>query len=80
MRADVVVVGAGPAGLASATRLAEAGRQVLLLAYFEGLSQREVAERLGVPIGTVKARASRGTRRLRDVLAAGDGEFGGGTR
>jgi glycerol-3-phosphate dehydrogenase subunit B len=32
MRADVVVVGAGPAGLASATRLAEAGRQVLLLA------------------------------------------------
>jgi 3-isopropylmalate/(R)-2-methylmalate dehydratase small subunit len=30
MRADVVVVGAGPAGLASAIRLAEAGRQVLL--------------------------------------------------
>jgi glycerol-3-phosphate dehydrogenase subunit B len=32
MRADVVVVGAGPAGLASATRLAEAGRQVRLIA------------------------------------------------
>ncbi len=32
MRADVVVVGAGPAGLASAARLAEAGRQVRLIA------------------------------------------------
>ena len=32
MRADVVVVGAGPAGLAGATRLAEAGPQGLGLA------------------------------------------------
>jgi glycerol-3-phosphate dehydrogenase subunit B len=38
MRADVVVVGAGPAGLASATRLAEAGRQVLLLAWGNGFT------------------------------------------
>jgi glycerol-3-phosphate dehydrogenase subunit B len=38
MRADVVVVGAGPAGLASATRLAEAGRQVLLLARGNGFT------------------------------------------
>jgi glycerol-3-phosphate dehydrogenase subunit B len=38
MRADVLVVGAGPAGLASATRLAEAGRQVLLLARGNGFT------------------------------------------
>jgi glycerol-3-phosphate dehydrogenase subunit B len=38
MRADVVVVGAGPAGLASATRLAEAGRQVVLLARGNGFT------------------------------------------
>lgn len=38
MRADVVVVGAGPAGLASATRLAEAGRQVLVLARGNGFT------------------------------------------
>lgn len=43
-------------------------RQVLELTYFEQLSQAEVAARLGVPLGTVKARGSRGTRRLRKLL------------
>jgi glycerol-3-phosphate dehydrogenase subunit B len=38
MRADVVVVGAGPAGLASAARLAEAGREVLVLARGNGFT------------------------------------------
>jgi glycerol-3-phosphate dehydrogenase subunit B len=38
MRAEVVVVGAGPAGLAAATRLAEGGRQVLLLARGNGFT------------------------------------------
>jgi glycerol-3-phosphate dehydrogenase subunit B len=38
MRAEVVVVGAGPAGLASATRLGEAGRDVLLLARGNGFT------------------------------------------
>ena len=52
-------------------------REVLLLAYFAGLSQREIAARLAVPLGTVKARAARGTRRLRVLIAAGDDEFGG---
>jgi glycerol-3-phosphate dehydrogenase subunit B len=38
MRAEVVVVGAGPAGLATATRLAEAGRQVRVLARGNGFT------------------------------------------
>jgi glycerol-3-phosphate dehydrogenase subunit B len=38
MRADVVVIGAGPAGLACATRLAEAGRQVRLIARGNGFT------------------------------------------
>ena len=38
MRADVVVVGAGPAGLAAAVRLAEAGRQVRVIARGNGFT------------------------------------------
>ncbi len=45
-------------------RLPEHERRVLELTYYAGLTQREVARHLDVPIGTVKARASRGTRRL----------------
>lgn len=44
-------------------------RQVLELMYFEGLSQSRVAERLDVPLGTVKSRTLLGMRRLRTALA-----------
>ena len=47
-----------------------AQRQVLLLAYFDGLSQTEIAERVGLPLGTVKSHARIGLTRLRDFLAA----------
>ncbi|HSK35647.1 MAG TPA: sigma-70 family RNA polymerase sigma factor [Actinomycetota bacterium] len=43
-------------------------REVLTLAYFGDLTQTEIAHRLGVPLGTVKARTFRGLRRLAGIL------------
>jgi len=43
-------------------------RQVVELAYFEGLSQREISERTGDPLGTVKTRARLALEKLTDLL------------
>ena len=52
-------------------RLPDDQRQVVLLVGLEQLSYAEAAEVLGVPIGTVMSRLSRGRERLRQLL---DGE------
>jgi RNA polymerase sigma-70 factor (ECF subfamily) len=46
-------------------------RQVIELAYFDGLSCSEIAERLSVPIGTVKSRLSAAMSKLRVSLGHG---------
>jgi RNA polymerase sigma-70 factor (ECF subfamily) len=51
-------------------RLPVEQREVLTLAYFGDLTQTEIADRLGIPLGTVKARVFRGLRRLAAILGA----------
>jgi RNA polymerase sigma-70 factor, ECF subfamily len=51
-------------------------REVLLLGYFEGLSSSEMAERIGVPIGTVKSRVAAALSALRGALSDSVVELG----
>ena len=48
-------------------------REVVRLRKVEGLSQREVASRLGVTVNTVEKQTSKGIRRLADLLFGTDG-------
>ena len=54
-------------------QLDAAQRETLELAYFEGLSAREIAERMQAPIGTVKSRIAGGLARLRKIVGDGMG-------
>ena len=48
--------------------LPEPQREALVLAYYAGYTQREIAERTKTPLGTVKTRMLAGMRRMRDLL------------
>jgi RNA polymerase sigma-70 factor (ECF subfamily) len=59
--------------MAALARIPEAQRRTLEVAFFDGLSYPEIAERDGVPLGTVKSRAARALNALRAAL---EGDLG----
>ena len=50
------------------SQLSAVHREVLVLAYFEGLSQREISRRTDTPLGTVKSRTTAALRALRAYM------------
>jgi RNA polymerase sigma-70 factor (ECF subfamily) len=59
---------------AAIARLPQEQRQVILLVGLEGMRYEEVAVILGVPVGTVRSRLSRGRDQLRRLMDMGDDE------
>lgn len=53
---------------AALNQIGEAQREAIDLAFFGGLTQTQISERLGAPLGTVKANIRRGLLALREVL------------
>ncbi|TWT78186.1 ECF RNA polymerase sigma factor SigK [Posidoniimonas polymericola] len=76
---DARQAGLDPAGAAEANerratvqavveRLGEDQREVLMLSFFDGLTHKQIAEELGLPLGTVKTRIRSGLKTLRQAL------------
>ena len=53
---------------AAVDQLPDSEKQILRLAYYEGLSQSEIAKRLDIPLGTVKTKTRRSLLKLRQTL------------
>lgn len=70
---DVLLRDEHRAALAAVKALPRHQREVLILRYWSGLSEREIAAALGISAGSVKSAASRGLATLHRVLG---GEFG----
>jgi RNA polymerase sigma-70 factor (ECF subfamily) len=51
-------------------QLSDNQQQILRMAYYDGLSQSEIAKQLEIPLGTVKARARTGLLKLRKTLTS----------
>jgi RNA polymerase sigma factor (sigma-70 family) len=49
-------------------RLPDEERQVIKLSHFDGLTHTEIAEHMGIPVGTVKSRSHRAHQRLIELL------------
>ena len=55
---------------AALQKLSKDQREAIELAFFSSLTQTEISERLGEPLGTVKARIRRGMMKLKDLLGS----------
>jgi RNA polymerase sigma-70 factor (ECF subfamily) len=60
---------------AAVGRLPDLLRQVVLMAYFQGMKYRDIADALGIPVGTVKSRLHAALVKLTEEWAGKDAEY-----